>query len=67
MEWVVSSEEMDLGSYLKQNLPDIYSKRKIKRLLDAGKCVINGSIERFGKTKLVSGDRIFFIGRTSSD
>ena len=51
---------MSLLVFLKEKLGEGVSAKSIKRAIDAGKCFLNGKIERFSARLVGSGDRIAF-------
>lgn len=58
--WMVSKSEsgMSLQAYLKLQFGDAISAKRIKRALDAGRCLLNGQVERFGTRFVGTGDKI---------
>jgi len=49
---------ISLQLFLKQMLGDKFSGKQIKRLIDAGKCTLNGRPERFASRLVGSGDKV---------
>lgn len=60
--WTVSFSEsgMRLAQFLKGKLESSYSLKNLKSALEKGACAINGRIERFSSSKVVSGDKVTF-------
>ncbi len=60
MKWLINTQEANqrLSSFLRQKLSSDYSSQWIKKQLDEGMVLLNGSIERFSKTNVRAGDRI---------
>lgn len=57
---VQGSENPSLVSFLHQSHLGDYSKKQIKKALEAKACRVNGSIETFASRKLQSGDELVF-------
>lgn len=49
-----------LQEFIKEHLKDPISIKEVKRQLEDGRASVNGQIERFGSTKLISGDTVEF-------
>lgn len=58
--WIVSEKDsgQSLQAFLKSHLGQEISAKKIKRVLDAGRCTLNGRVERFGTRLVGKGDKI---------
>jgi 23S rRNA pseudouridine955/2504/2580 synthase/23S rRNA pseudouridine1911/1915/1917 synthase len=60
-QWTVLQEDSgsSLLHYIAKKHPEL-SAKKIKKLIDAGKCTLNGHIEKFSSQHVGRGDRIVF-------
>lgn len=58
--WDVKPSEggVKLLAFLKTKVGEKFSTRQLKGFLENNSCTLNGRIERFGSTELVSGDKI---------
>lgn len=51
----------DLAHFLAMSVPGKLSIRAIRRLLEQGRCRINGRVETYGSRKVVRGDMVSFV------
>lgn len=59
LEWEVQQEQK-LQLFLQQKLGADFSLKHVKRLVDFGRCKINGRIERFASSLVKPGDKVSF-------
>lgn len=63
LKWRVEQKEegLKLQLFLQQKLASDFSLRRVKKLIDFGRCKVNGRIERFAATPLKAGNWVEFI------
>jgi RluA family pseudouridine synthase len=59
LKWQVHQEQR-LQLFLQQKLGADFSLKRVKRLIDFGRCKINGRIERFASSMVKPGDEVLF-------
>lgn len=56
----LDQEGIRLSDFLRENLPKHLSAKAIKRHVEANRCLVNGTPERFASKRLMAGDRVKF-------